>query len=436
MNNYYEFSSEISRLKRSNQFSQVLDFFVAHKDNFDKQQIANDKYIVANVLTSLRRINNASFAYNFLNEFSIVINEHIDEMVLNAYGWCLYDNIKNKVYNKNQLIQTLAYPIFILFSKNSSFSYTVISNIFRVGLYLAKENNNQDFLFTNDFCNLFDKSKLTFDCYSFEVEGREQASDKEKWYSQKSKALFELNMFQECFEISEEALNILDNFHNSNDLWFARRIALSKKQLGNLDEAILGLENIYKRKKEWFIQKEIADLYFEKNDIENAFKNAIQAVNARGKLEFKIGLIFLIGKILKQKNEPVLAYKHFLLIKNIREKNQWNIPNELSVELNSFDIHLEQENIKLQTELNKYWKSFVARKKLMQGVIRTILNDNERGKNGFLISNNEDYYFTLPIHIRFVQKIQEEVKVEFEIIKLQDGRKKAKIIRIVDADFS
>ena len=434
MNNYYEFSSEISRLKKSNQFSQVLDFFVANKDGFDKQEIANDKYIVANVLTSLRKINNASFADNFLNEFSIVINEDIDEMVLNAYSWCLYDNIKNKLYTKNQLIQILAYPIFVLFSKNSSFSYTVISNIFRVGLHLAKENINQDFLFTNDFCNLFDKSKLTLECYSFEVKGKqkEQASDIEKWYSQKSKALFELNMFQECFEISEEALKYIDNFHNNNDLWFARRIALSKKQLGNLDEAILGLKNIYKKKREWFIQKEIADLYFEKNDIENAFKNAIEAINTRGQLEFKIGLIFLIGKILKQKNEFDLASRHFLLIKKIREENQWNIPNELSVELNSMEVNLEMEKILLIKELTKYWQTFLQKKEYLQGSIKVILNDNEKGKNGFLTSNQEDYYFLVPIHVGFINKIKEKTKVEFEIIKLRDDKERAKIIKVVE----
>ena len=96
------------------------------------------------------------------------------------------------------------------------------------------------------------------------------ASDKEKWYATKSKALFELRLFQECFDISEKALHEFNDFHYNNDLWFARRMALSKKSLGNLNEAINDLEKIFRRKKEWFIQKEIGDILLETGKIEEA----------------------------------------------------------------------------------------------------------------------------------------------------------------------
>ena len=341
----YEFSKQISDLKKQQKYTQVLQFFKENKNSFQIEEIISNKWLVSDIITSLRKTNQSRFIDKFLQDFNIQINENLDELILNAYGWCLYDNIKNKVYNKYQIIQTLQYPLYLLSRINSNFSYMIISNILREGLKIAKEHQNQDYKFTDDFCNLFDKNILSLECSSFEIKGKmtEQASDKEKWYSEKSKALFELKNFQECYDISEEALHVIDSFHNNNNLWFARRIALSKKELGNINEAINDLTLIYKKKKDWFIQKEIAELYFEINNIDNAFKNAISAINNKGKLEFKIGLMFLIGKILKINNKQDLAYQHFLLVKKIREENQWKISDELINEINSLNIDREYE---------------------------------------------------------------------------------------------
>ena len=431
--NLYDFSKKISNLKKQGNYAQALQFFKENKHNFQDEEIKNNKWLISNIITCLRKTNQSRFIHTFLQNFNIQINENTEELILNAYGWCLYDNIKNKVYSKYEIIDNLQYPISLLSRLNSNFSYTIISNILREGFKIAKEYQNQDYNFTNDFCNLFDKNILSVECNSFEINGKttEQASDQEKWYSEKSKSLFELKKFQECFELSKEALEKINNFHNNNDLWFARRIALSKKELGNIDDAITDLEVIYKKKRDWFIQKEISELYFDKNDIDNAFKNAILAINNKGKLEFKIGLIFLLGKILKIKNEAVLAYQHFLLVKKVREENQWKLPDELMVEINNLKINDIYETKQLIKNLKQYWTSFLPKKEIKQGKIKKILNDNERGKNGFIYCNDdEEYYFTIPSHINFIDKIEENIKVSFEVIQLKYGKEKAKIIKI------
>jgi len=431
----YEFSRQISDLKKQQNYAQVLQFFKENKHHFNSEEIINNKWLISDIITSLRKTNQSRFIDKFLQDFNIQINETLDELILNAYGWCLYDNVKNRIYNKYQIIQILQYPLFLLSKISTNFSYMIISNILREGLKIAKEHQNQDFKFTNDFCNLFDKNILSLECNSFEIKGKmtEQASDKEKWYSEKSKALFELKNFQECYDISNEVLEVIDNFHYSNDLWFARRIALSKKELvGNINEVIDNLKLIYKKKKDWFIQKEIAELYFEINDIDNAFKNAISAINNKGKLEFKIGLMFLIGKILKIKNELDLSYQYFLLVKKIREENQWRLPDELINEIDNLKINKEYETEQLIEKLKNYWTSFLPKKEIKQGKIIRILHDNERGKNGFISCENQEHYFAIPTHINFIDKIEENIKVGFEIIKLQDGRERAKILNIME----
>ncbi len=431
--NMYEFSQQVFALKKAKKFDEALAFFKENKHYVSIEEIGKNKYLVDAMISSLRKTGKAKFVNDFLKEYSIPINEITEEQILNAYGWSVYDNIKSQVIPKYQIVQMVQYVIHLLSIKNSIYSYSVISNIFRIGLQVAKEHQNQDYQFTNDFCNIFDINVLTLETHSFEVGGKniEQASDKEKWYSEKSKALHELNQHQKCYEVSDEALHAIDKFHNNSDLWFARRIALSQKALGNLDEAIEKLQNVYKRKREWFIQKEIAELYFDKKDIETAFKHCSEALNTKGKIEFKIGLISLMGKILKEKNELSLAQKHFLLIKKIREDHEWKIPEELQVEL----ANSPQENIdtkELMIELTKYWRSLQPIAQVNQGIVKKILHDNEKGKNGFIQTDKEDFYFTLPRHIKFVDDIQEGIKVGFEVIQLADGKSKAKIVRIIE----
>lgn len=446
MNNFNQFVNQIQEYKKSNQFQQVLDYFKKEKVNFSSEQISNDKFLISNIITSLRKINKSHFVNNFIASYNILINENTDEILLNAYGWSLYDICKSEVshnnYNKEKLLQIVQYPIYLISLKKSDFSYSIISNIFRLILKVEKHKLNPDWNFINNFCNLFNPEILSLECGTSEIRGKttEFASDKENWYATKSKALFELNHFQECYEVSKLAISNIDSFHYNNDLWFARRIALSKKALGNINEAIEGLEEIYKKRREWFIKKELADLYFEIGEIEKSFEYAIDAIckNGFSKLEFKIGLILLIGKILKAQNKIDLSIKHFLLVKIIREENGWKLPQELTDELNQINLEtISHESLK--RELIKYWQSlqpkqnnFIRKNNLLIGNIKTILNDNEKGKNGFLTSNGKDYYFLLPKHIKFIDKIQLNTKVKFEILQLEDGKERAKILKIVE----
>jgi len=427
----YDFSRQINALKKSKQYEEVLHYFKENKQNFATEDISGNPYIIEGVITSLRKTGKVNFIDTFLNQYQIQINDATHEVILTAYGWGLYEGVKNGLYVKQMIPQVLKYPIHLLSQQQSIYAYGVISNFLKLGLKIAKEHVTQDYLFTNDFCNLFDPNKLSLEANIYEWEGKrnELASDREKWYSEKSKALFELNRFGECYEVSDKALHEIDKFHNNNDLWFVRRMALSQKELGNLDEAIAKLEDVYNRKKEWFIQKEIAELYFEKGDIDVALKNCLEALNAKAPIEFKIGLIFLMGKILKSKNDIRLAQQHFMLVKKIREEKEWKVPEEILNEIGAVEDATTRKE--LQNELVRYWRDQIPKKAMNQGVVKKILNNNERGKNGFIASENgQDFYFTIPAHIKFLDRVEEGASVKFEILDLADGKEKAKILKV------
>ena len=67
----------------------------------------------------------------------------------------------------------------------------------------------------------------------------------------------------------------------------------------------------------------------------------------------------------------------------------------------------------------------------MEGVIFKILNDNDRGKDGFLKCNNTEHYFSVSGNSDLTPKIETNTKVLFQLI--ETGEKvSAKIIKIID----
>jgi hypothetical protein len=67
---------------------------------------------------------------------------------------------------------------------------------------------------------------------------------------------------------------------------------------------------------------------------------------------------------------------------------------------------------------------------LIQFLHYHFLHNNERGIDGFIKSNNKNYYFAIPKHFKISNKITINKKVEFEKIVLPDKKERAKIIKI------
>ena len=474
MASMFDFSRKIADLKKEKRYSEALSYFKENKSLFSEEELSKNQYLVSDIITCLRKSNNIDYGFKFLKRYNININNETNERILTAYGWLLWSKYKAENYDttgfdddtefyddedddfqhqdyysdKNELIEKIEILINILLQLNSDFCKTLVSNLFSIVLKSEKKKPAPNWKLVNDFCNQIDPTLLSTDCSTIQVErkGRthdmELASDFENWYAYKTKALMKLGEWQECFETSKEALEKIESFHYSNDVWFSRRVALSKKNLGNPEDTIEELETILKRKREWFIQKELAELYFEKDDLDGAFKMALNAVNNFGPLEFKVELLYLLGKILKKQGNSELAFKHFSLSKLIRQAKEWKVPEKLDDELNQFEKEeiSNEEFDNLIEELNNYWKQFKTNdnkakhtdRVKLEGVIKKILNDNDRGKDGFISSFNKDYYFSASSNFQLTPKIFLGTNVEFEVIKQKNGKKKAKIIKIIE----
>lgn len=261
----FEFSQKIATLKKEKKYSEALSFFRENKVNFTKQEIGCNEYIVSDMLSCLRYSGHLDYGFQFLTVYAVDISEGQKERVLTAYGWLLWAKYRaeNKTYdhldieddwlddddetvvedfdfNKSELLEKIETLIQILNAYNSVFVKTVVSNLFNVVLKTEKKKPAPNWRLMNEFCDKIDREKLSRDCNVIKVERKGQkkdmelASDFEVWYSYKTKALTKMGKWQECFDLSKEALERIQNFHYSNDVWFSRRIALSKRNANGL----------------------------------------------------------------------------------------------------------------------------------------------------------------------------------------------------------
>jgi len=253
----------------------------------------------------------------------------------------------------------------------------------------------------------------------------EYASDKEKWYACRCKALLELGRFEECIQVAERALTEFPRLHHDNDVWFKWRIALSKAELGDKGVAIAELQSLLSRKKDWFIYHRIAQYLFDLERVDEALDHTLDAALAPGDLEYKWELFLLMGNILKEKADLEVAQNHVLLAAKVRQGEDWKMPAELSQAVQEMDVDMSTDiSVKdIHRELRSYWQSLkVADMPQGQGEIKNMLS---HGKAGFIRGDDgEDYYFKISSFRGPPHLLEEGQQVSFYIEKNPDPSKR------------
>ena len=255
-------------------------------------------------------------------------------------------------------------------------------------------------------------------------DGREVklASNKEKYYNWLSKSYQEVEDYDECLIVSKKALEELTSFTNNGDIWFKWRIARSLRELGEYDEAIEYLKDVYKTKKDWFVQWEIAENYFFKGEPDKSLEYALSAALSRGDSDKKIKLYSLLEDLLED-DEPEIALKHSYLIYSIRLHNEWNIDEELEEEILNAGLDTgNMEYWKIENELKGYWKDLKFKTQQPNyGKIKRIM---PHGKSGFIKRDDgEDFFFNGFEFKGDPNKYREGIKVSFYLEEGYDKKK-------------
>ena len=366
---------------------------------------------------------------------------YCDEWDARYYAWCIYRlEIKGKkdedIARNESIFFKAANAILNLASNNNDYAYIV--TVFKVLDYLkSKEPFPAKEILT--WTGKLDPAVLKIDCFSFqdkEGKTRENSSNKEKYYSLRTKALEKNKEYKECLRLSEEALSILTKFHHDNDIWFKWRAASCKGHLGQKEQAIEELKQILSRKKDWYIQHEIATFCLDLKRFDEALKYAVDAALNYGEAEKKWKLFFLLGNILQAQAKSEEAKKHILLSYQLRNENKWKIPQELQLKITEFQINVNNlsSSRQIYSELRGYWQS-VQKSDLprLRGRIKNILSNNLAGFIGG--ENNKDYYFNFRDFNDKESEVKIGLQVEFSTGKSYDKKKERESERAVDINI-
>jgi hypothetical protein len=135
--------------------------------------------------------------------------------------------------------------------------------------------------------------------------------------------------------------------------------------------------------------------------------------------EMKVTLYMDIASLLYTMGDNENAWKHLCFAKEIREKQQWNIPPPMQQLYDKLSVHQYDDTVKLY-QLKEYWLQIIYQALGMHhGVINRI---NTRGKTGFISTDGNSYFFR---GSSFVEKpnYKEQDKVTFCLIESFDAKK-------------
>lgn len=334
---------------------------------------------------------------------------HNFENIKNVYAWAIYftEISIDKIQDENKFLK--AAEAIVKLSKQDAYSPYKLT-VFKVIEFFE----NKVFIPFDkilEWTAKLDDEILEDKSFSFsDKEGkiRESASDKEKFFMWRTKALLEQGYFEECIQTCKKALNTLSHFHYDNDVWFNWRIALSYKGLKQIEKALNELKNLLRRKNDWFVLKEISEIYFEQENYELALKFAVDSALSTGEIDKKLNLLSLLSYILIKLHRTEEAQKHIHFIYHFRKSKDWKIDQSLQSLINKFPINNANSiNLKyLEKELKKIWENIkFANQKEFFGTIKSMLPNS---KSGFIETDDKQTYF---FHIKNFKAKPEWAKV-------------------------
>ena len=335
-----------------------------------------------------------SFSWLLYNKY-IKNNENLDEITENAE---LITEVKKQ---QNQ-------------SKDSKYPCPYTLTVLRVLELLNKNNDFEEVVMWAEKINPDYLSEKASD-----FNGRKYPSNKEKYYSQLTKALLKLDDIDTCYELSKEALELEEL---TDDTWFNWRLAKCANELGEYDEAIDYLKKMIAKKPDWYMKAEIANSYYFKGDFENSLNYAIDAVLTPAPSESKVNVYSLIADLIEDEY-PEEALKHRYLEYSIRLNKEWNIDDRLTEEIENAGLDTENTQYwKIEKELKGFWNDLKYKNQEIQyGIISKIL---PHGKAGFIqAEDGKSYYFKKYEFKGSNDELHEMTSVSFY---LEEGFDKAK----------
>ena len=361
-----------------------------------------------------------------LEIFEKYYKEHFDMFSLSnriTYSWVIYQiHIKN-FEDESELFEYGEFVTELIpqqdLRKRKSCPY--VMTVFRLLDHLKGQNDFFNMPYWLDKINpdLLPQKRSRYN-------GRIMRSLREKYFDYASKAYLECMDYEECIEISKEALITLRSFTNNSDTWHNLRIAKSYKELEMYDEALEYYNKVIEVKPDWFTYKDMAEIYYNLNRPYEALDYLCPAILSNDPIERKVNLYYLAYKVFGKFNEKEAirhAQMYFLL------KRQSGAQMAEEIEDMDFDESLLNLN-NLEDEIRQGWTLYRFKdQELKYGTITKVF---EHGKSGFITSNDhESFYFNALEFKEDMSQMEEGLYVSFYTQKAFDKSKNRESLNAV-----
>ena len=417
---------EAEEMRKSGKFEQAFNFFMeSFKANSDESSLWRAVHCA-------RKIGDYDTAIALIEENKNMLSA--SQALKSQFCWLKYDFVidKNKKSGCWEAVLKASEEILELITDFNDL-------LFKLALFSAIDaaKNLKDFQKVLELTDFIEPDKLPAEGDIYK--GKKIISYRERWFYARLNALFEVQLYEECRELSLEAIK-----QYPRRLEFCRRGALCKMMMGKYGEAEEELQAISRtRGCPWYIVADLAKLRFNIGSFSNALESAYKATLMPGELQSKVNLFSLIAKIQLVLGNSESAKNHTLLACSIRKNLKWKFNEEITQLATRFGIgdNVPMPNVALKA-CEQEWREQTKDDSDKESVNSPCSNEPiKTGLQGIITSIVENRPFTF-IHradndqnvYAKISDIPEDLRlsgaeVEFDLVESFDKLKNKKSVR-------
>ncbi len=259
-----------------------------------------------------------------------------DKFTLRELGWVLYDKELKAAKGESDLGRAIHFANEIVALNPDAFAMRLVAlAVMKVGKGRKKWNGMLE------WADKLKPEELSNEPFAFE--GKRVMSKREAWYVGKSRALLELERYDEA---REQAQAGLDEF--PDDVFLKRTAALALARLGKEEEAAQELRVLLMHPRaDWYVKADLAEVEHALGRKEEAFRLLCEAVSNPQANKYKWEYFMTLAKIALALGKLNVAAEHVALAKAVRAAEGWSPPAAL--------VQVEQDTHKALRDQGQSW---------------------------------------------------------------------------------
>ncbi len=384
-----ELTDSANNLRKNGKFAEAIEYYKKIWENYRNEC---NEWIGWGYALSLSKLKMAKDALNICEQ-TYAMNPNF-ENIKNTYAWALYNvNINLKTVENEQKFLDSAELITQLSTEEAQFSPYSMA-VLKVLTYLETNFDAEKVFYWLGKLNAANLSKDIVSIIDKKGKTKNYPSKFEFYNILKVNALYKKRQYEEVISIATNIVETIPGNKLVDKLSFYKIMAHSKNKLGMVDQALENFKYYVYRKPEWGIYKEIAEIFYKRQDYITALLFADDGALCHGEYKKKTYLFTLLAKILKDMGNLEMALKHVQFNAAIKTENGWKVEDELHRLAAESGGNLEQLSSSKSYfyELRNFWnKSKYENMEKYVGFIQMVLP----GENAGFVQTGEEntYYF-------------------------------------------